>query len=61
MVEGDSSSAKAEVGKVGRTVDPCGADGHEERAPTALQTALDSEGTGNASSIDVPAAPAALR
>lgn len=53
--------------KVGRTVRPWGADGHEERAPTALQTTLDSEGPGSVSSIDVPAeeqltaAPAALR
>lgn len=66
-VEGDSSSTKAEMGKVGRTVYPWGADGHEERAPRALQTMLDSEGTGSASGMDVPAeeqlaaASAALR
>lgn len=65
-VEGGSSSTKAGVGKVGRIIYPWGTDGYEERAPTALQTVLDSEGTGNASSMDIPAeeqlaaAPAAL-
>lgn len=52
VVEGKSSSAKAEVRKMGRTVYSWGADGHEERAPTALQTVLHSEGTGSVSGID---------
>lgn len=54
-VQGDISSTKAEVGKEGRIVCPRGADGHEERALSALQTVLDSEGTGSVSNTDVPA------